>query len=421
MNKESTLKEKLKIFKSSAGSGKTFTLVKEYLKIVLREPAEYRHVLAITFTNKAAEEMKLRVIQALVSLEAGEKSDLRVQLEKEITGTPLTENASIVLRSILHDYPSFAISTIDSFFQKLLRSLAREFHLPLKVELKLEEEDAVLDVTDRLLKKSDEDPELADWLQQLMYRKLEDDKGWDIQSEISLIATEILKEGGASNQTLTRAEIHGLAAELTKLRRTFESSIRDEAQTILDGLKKFGLEPDLFYHRDKGVLSFLRKVHKGGHPDQYEIGSRADRAIAKPEGWLSKESAKDAQLVELIEREFQSHLLLIAQTIHEGYRSYVSCFQVLKTLHLFGIVNDLSRMFNEYRREHNQILISDTAKMLKEIISGNDTPFIYEKTGNKYKYLLIDEFQDTSEVQWLNLLPLVENSLSSGHMALVVG
>ena len=109
-------------------------MVKEYLRIVLKDPTEYRHVLAITFTNKAAEEMKLRVIEALVGLESGTPSDLRKKLEEELPGVPITENAAIVLRSILHDYPSFAISTIDSFFQKLLRSLAREIHLPLKVE-----------------------------------------------------------------------------------------------------------------------------------------------------------------------------------------------------------------------------------------------------------------------------------------------
>jgi len=167
----------LTIYKSSAGSGKTFTLVREYLKIVLRQPEEYRHILAITFTNKAAEEMKNRVIEALVEIGNDEGKDMQQELAKTLPGVPLAERARLVLKLILHDYPSFAVSTIDSFFQRLLRSLAREIHLPLRVEVQLQEDDAVLEVTDRLLHQAGNDKELSGCIERQNLKKMEEDKG----------------------------------------------------------------------------------------------------------------------------------------------------------------------------------------------------------------------------------------------------
>ena len=215
----------LKIYTSSAGSGKTFTLVKEYLNIVLQRPEEYRHILAITFTNKAANEMKSRVIEALISLESGEPSELRSKLEETVPSKNITDNAGKVLKLILHDYPSFAISTIDSFFQKLLRSLAREIHLPLRAEIKLEEEDAILEVTDKLLQHSGTDKELGGWLQQLIFKKLEDDKGWNIQNEIAWIAKEILKERGATGNVMERSTIHELYGTMNQRKKNFEANM----------------------------------------------------------------------------------------------------------------------------------------------------------------------------------------------------
>ncbi|MFM7218275.1 MAG: UvrD-helicase domain-containing protein, partial [Bacteroidota bacterium] len=416
------MENRLHIYRSSAGSGKTFTLVKEYLRIVLARPEEYRHVLAITFTNKAAEEMKNRVIEALVDLESGNGSSLRNLLEKELPeGTPITENASKVLRSILHDYPSFAISTIDSFFQRLLRSLAREIHLPLRVEVKLEVDDAVMDVTDRLLKQSDKDPELSAWLQHLMFRKLEEDKGWDIQSDIASIAKELLKERGVSADVMDREALKTLSSKLTEEHDAFEKALRNEARAALEKMQRFGLEASDFASGKNGVAGYLKKAAEARSPKEFSFGSNAAKAARSPEGWLTKEKAKDTSLLDLVRREFHPHLEKMAERMHTGWTGYVSNHHLLKTLFLLGIVNDLTRLFAEYRKENNQILISDTAKLLQEVITGDDTPFIYEKTGNRYKYLLIDEFQDTSESQWMNLLPLVVNSLGSGFMSLVVG
>ena len=411
----------LKIYTSSAGSGKTFTLVKEYLNIVLQRPEEYRHILAITFTNKAANEMKSRVIEALISLESGEPSELRSKLEKTVPSKNITDNAGKVLKLILHDYPSFAISTIDSFFQKLLRSLAREIHLPLRAEIKLEEEDAILEVTEKLLHHSGTDKELGGWLQQLIFKKLEDDKGWNIQNEIAWIAKEILKERGATGNVMERSTIHELYGTMNQRKKNFEATMNGFGKKALEKIKQNGYDESNFAHEMKGIYGYLNKISKSTTPKDYLFTPRINSALSSADNWVRKEDRKDTALMGFIESELRPILIQTNQMIVDQYPVYIGDITVLKTLYLFGIVNDLTKIFKVYRQEHNQILISDTAKLLQEIITGDDTPFIFEKTGNRYRYLLIDEFQDTSEVQWKNLLPLIINSLGSGFMTLVVG
>ncbi len=411
----------LHIYTSSAGSGKTFTLVKEYLKIVLRSPDEYRHVLAITFTNKAAEEMKLRVIEALVSMSSGASSDLMLQLTEELSSIDLQERSGIVLKKILHDYPSFSISTIDSFFSKLLRALAREIHLPLRAEIQLEEDDAVLEVTDRLLHQAGNDKELADWLQQLILKKLEEDKGWNLEKDIQWIAKELLKDRGEEHKNLSRQEIQRIIQELKELRKSFESDLQSIGDRATTHIENQGYNNKDFFQGDRGVAMFFQKIRHGRNVDDFKINKFVRNAVVSIDGWLNSAGKKNPAKIALVESFLWPLLIEANGIIQTRIRGYVTSIQLLRTLYLFGIVNDLSRQFADYRKENNQLLISDTAKLLQGIITGEDTPFIYEKTGNRYKYLLIDEFQDTSEVQWANLLPLVINSLGSGFMTLIVG
>ncbi|MFM2134837.1 MAG: hypothetical protein RL021_237, partial [Bacteroidota bacterium] len=411
----------LKIYKSSAGSGKTFTLVKEYLRIVLSHPEEYRHILAITFTNKAAQEMKERVIGSLVNIASGTESDIRTKLEEELPGIPLPERAATVLTSILHDYPSFSISTIDSFFQKLLRALAREIRLPLRAELQLNQEDAEIEVTERLLSRAGKDKDLSGWLQKLVLKKLEEDRGWNLEKDIQWITGEIMKERGSDRQPMERDELNAFLEELKSMKKTFEASIRSIGQKALQSLDSSGYTLDDFTRGKSGPAGYLTKIADSKPLKDYSMNSYALSGLGTPENWNRKADLKDLPKRSFIEEHLFPLLTEAATLLERDYVKYLSSKELLRTLYLFGIINDLSLIFGEYRKENNLILISDTAKMLQEIITGDDTPFIYEKTGNRYKYLLIDEFQDTSSIQWNNLLPLVINSLGSGFTTLIVG
>ncbi len=411
----------LKIFKSSAGSGKTFTLVKEYLKLVLDQPDDYRSILAITFTNKAAEEMKSRIIESLVELSKNTDGKLAKALEEELPKINLKSRAERALKNILHDYSSFSVSTIDSFFQRILRSLAREIHLPLKMEVEVSTDDAILAVTDALLQEIGNDKELSDWLTDLALQKMGEEKGWNIDQDIYVVAREIFKEDHHNKVILSRNDIRKTYDDLLKLKNSFLTrmkTIGERAMTIIDGS---GFSIDDFSFKQAGVAGYFLKISNPKNAESFEIPKRVDSALEDPTSWTAKKSPHKTTIDNLVESELHPLLVKATDLVTSEYKNYITAVEVLKKIYLFGLVNDLQNKFKEYRKENNVILLSDTTKLLGDIIDKNDTPFIYEKTGNRYKHLLIDEFQDTSLLQWKNLLPLVINALGSGFMTMVVG
>ena len=411
----------LKIFKSSAGSGKTFTLVKEYLKLVLIQPDDYRSILAITFTNKAAEEMKSRIVEALVELSSGKEDKLFKILTEELPKVNLKSKAEKALKNILHDYSSFSVSTIDSFFQRILRALAREIHLPLKMEVEVSTDDAILAVTESLLNQVGIDKELTEWLTDLALQKMGEEKGWNIEGDIALVANEIFKEDHHNKNILTRADIRRIYKDLNEIKNSFLSrmkSIGNQALNIIDGA---GFSLGDFSYKESGVAGYFQKIANPKNPSSFDITSRIEKGVEDPTTWTSKKSELKNVIDALVSEQLHPLLVKAATIVENDFQSYLTAVEILKKIYLFGLVNDLQDKFREYRKENNVILLSDTTKLLGDIIEGNDTPFIYEKTGNRYKHLLIDEFQDTSLLQWKNLLPLVINSLGSGNMTMVVG
>ena len=413
--------ETLKIYKSSAGSGKTYTLVLEYLKLVLLHPEEYKSILAITFTNKSAEEMKTRIIEALVSLSNNEKSSIRTILSEEFTEIDITKKAGKALKNILHDYSSFSVCTIDSFFQRILRALAREIHLPLNLQVEVELDDAILDSTDRLLKEVGVDKELTEWMTQLALQKMDDDKGWNLEKDIEVVAKELFKEERHNAKILTRDEIHTNYKKLKATKNSFEKKMNEFGENVLSQIQNHGLSVSDFSYGLKGVAAYFQKICSSSNPDNYKPKARVLEALLDPEKWTTKKSNTRETILELAENKLIPQLQVIINFVDSEYKNYMTAIEILKKIFLFGIVNDLQKKITEYRNENNVILLSDTTQLLSKVIHESDAPFLYEKTGNRYKHLLIDEFQDTSILQWKNLLPLIVNSLGSGFTTLVVG
>lgn len=411
----------LKIYKSSAGSGKTFILVKEYLRLVLDHPDDFQHILAITFTNKAASEMKGRIIEALVQLSRGEKSALRDVLSKELPDINLDKQADKALKLILHNYSSFSVSTIDSFFQRILRALAREMNLPLRLEVEIGLDDAIFEVTDNLLKEVGVDKELTEWLSALIFQKLEEDKGWNVEADIHTVAYELFKDHYEDAPALTRERIKEIYNELRKIRKQFEQKMRDCGNKARRLMEDSGLQVEDFSYGKSGVMGNLDKLRDAFSPDDFRLKARAIAALNDPDKWFTKSSKLKQQIQSAVESGLGDCLAEAHRIFEKDFQEYLSACEALRRIYMFGIANDILKKFSEYRNENNVILLADTPKMLSEIITGQDAPFIYEKAGNKYKHLLIDEFQDTSSYQWKNLLPLITNTLGSGNMALVVG
>ncbi len=365
--------------------------------------------------------MKGRIIDTLVSLSKGENNPVRKILEKENPRLNITLQSSKALKNILHDYSSFSVSTIDSFFQRILRSLAREIHLPLNMEVQVEIDDAVLEVTDQLLREVGIDQELTDWITRLALQKLDEDKGWSLERDIENVARQLFKEDRDGKNVLTREQIHAYYEKLIAFKAAFEKDLRKMAAEVVESMKSNGLSVPDFNRGATGFAAFFGKLMNPKGSDYFIPGKTVLSAAEDAEYWASKTSRNRAAIISFANSGALKKLNEILSYIETNKREYFTATEILKKINLFGIINDLQRKLSEYRNVNNVILLSDTTRLLSDVIHENDTPFIYEQTGNRFKHLLIDEFQDTSILQWKNLLPLIINTLGSGNMALVVG
>ncbi len=417
------------IYKSSAGSGKTYTLVKEYLKIVLENPDDFRRTLAITFTNKAAEEMKSRIIEKLKKLASGSDKELEKTLIDEGVKSNIRENAQTVLDNILHKYTYFSVSTIDSFFHRVIRSFARELKLQFGYEVVLDEDEVLDKAVDDVFTEIGIDKELTRYLEDYVYFNIDEDKSWNIDKEIKNLAGEIFKEryiekrNSGSSPEDVKLKIKDLFGFLFAVINSFENTMKDFGKEAADLIQKHGLNAEDFNYSSGGAAGYLIKLSR---QQTYDYGScePAIRARSTSEGtlsWYKKGSVKQ-QAIERCVKEGLGKILSDVIKYYDGNsKLYYTSREILRTIFVIGIFNDIHKKLNLYRDENKAMLISDTNILLSSVIGSAYNPFIYEKIGSYYKHFLIDEFQDTSTFQWKNLLPLIANSLSEQNISMVVG
>ena len=413
------------VYRSSAGSGKTYTLTKEYLKLAFRRPEYFKHILAVTFTNKATKEMKVRILSVLQDLTKG-AHPLGHEL-KEATGlsdSQLQQRAREILKAILHNYSYFSISTIDSFFQRVIRAFAREMGLQGGFRIELDEEQVLTEVIDKVLLEVGHNENLTNWLIKFAETRVDDGKPWDTRREIGNLAQEIFKEqfkrfepevlATASNSEF----IPHFLGELKKVKDEFEGALTHIGQAGMKVIRENGLDVTDFAYKESGPAGFLEKLSMG---KILAPGIRIESSAVDANSWSSKTNPLRAQIRSLAE----SHLVELLQEAVVYYKTnrvpYESSTEVLRYLYTYGILSDLAGKLDEYRDENELMLISDAAVFLKKIIADTEAPFVYEKVGSRFNHYLIDEFQDTSGFQWDNFRPLIENSLAENNYNLVVG
>ncbi len=411
------------IYKSSAGSGKTYTLTLEYLKLALANPGAFRQILAVTFTNKATAEMKERILKELVRLritvKPDEKMDSELMTSLQVDEEGLKAKATATLTAILHDYGHFAVSTIDSFFQKVVRAFAREMDLNAKFEVELDQQ-AVLDrVVDRVVMLVMEDNFLHKWLVDYASEQIQNGKSWDIRRNIRDLGRQIFQEDfkrySSEIQEFLKEKENILKLQVFARERRAElikiaKSINIQANEIRTGL---GLEwKDYSY-------GFPAKFDKMGNKENpmSDFSEIQKAKSTSPDGWASQKSLKKA----LIEQSYYAGLGELLSKIEPLEYQWNTLQAISKNIYVYGIFRNLLEELSVIKEEENILLISDANEFLKEITKENDAPFIYEKVGNKYRNFLIDEFQDTSGFQWASFKPLLENSLSQGNTNLLVG
>lgn len=421
----------LTIFKASAGSGKTYRLVLEYLKLVVKEPYMYRHILAVTFTIKATAEMKQRIIRDLHKVVNGADENLLNTLAAETNIQPnvIQLNARKALSLILHDYDSFSINTIDSFFQRVLRSFARDVGLYGAYEVDLDQDALLMEATDRLLDSIEEDAELRNWLMEMTEDQLADGKSWQIKSKIYRLGKYIdnvfLQEYiHANTDILTeREQLKKMKNEVFKIKSSYEKNLREVGKKGLLIIEQHGLQLTDFSGGKRSFINYFKyctELDKKAHNPTATLL----KSIDDIEKWYTKKT--DTELKNQITNAFNqglNDLLKEAVQLYENdFSRYNTAIQIIQNLHALGVVSILVAKIREIGKERNTMLLSEGNQILHKIIDDNDTPFIYEKTGSYYYHYMIDEFQDTSSNQWDNFKPLIHNSVAQeGTYDMIVG
>nr|WP_315179538.1 UvrD-helicase domain-containing protein [uncultured Flavobacterium sp.] len=399
------------IYDASAGSGKTYALVKEYLKIILVAPKNdaYRNILAITFTNKAVHEMKSRIVGSLSEFakeEPSEKAQDLMQdlaIDTELSIIQIKTKSQQIIKHIIHNYAAFDISTIDKFTHKVIRAFAHDLNLPMTFEVTLDTENLLIEAVDAIIAQAGEDETLTKLLIDFTMEKTDDDKSWDISREILETGRLVLNENNRNEithfQDKSIAEFVEIKNKLSEACKDLEKQtivFAEEALTVID---KNGIDVKSF---SRGTFpNHITSIQQGKfNPKNKTFHEFDDIAINK--------TAKDRAIIENLIPEF----LLILTKVYTAFEKINFYKAFLKNITPLSLLNTVSNELAKIQEEQNVLSISEFNAIIHREIQNQPAPFIYERLGERYRHFFIDEFQDTSEMQWQNLIPLIDNALS---------
>ncbi|WP_395056983.1 UvrD-helicase domain-containing protein [Flavobacterium sp.] len=412
-------------YNASAGSGKTYTLVKEYLKIILKAKHNdaYKNILAITFTNKAVFEMKTRIIDSLFDFSKDNPSDKSIQLmndlAKEINLNPfqIKTKAQAIIKNIIHNYAAFDISTIDKFTHKVIRAFAFDLGLPITFDVSLDTENLLQEAVDAIVAQAGEDEVITKLLIDFTMEKTDDDKSWDISSEIMntgrLVLNENYREEILSLKDKTIPEFIALKEKMDLLSETLQLESIDLAKQSIALIENNGIEFSSFY--SSYVPKHFLKLTSGEiikHTGHYKYLEEVEGKRYSAKTPQTQKKAVDAIANQLLDN--LKNINAIAEK-HMFYQAF------LKNITPLSLLNTVSNELAKIQEDQNILSISEFNKLIFEHIQNQPAPFIYERLGEKYKHFFIDEFQDTSEMQWQNLIPLIDNALSSEDLQGIQG
>lgn len=416
------------VYRSSAGSGKTYTLVKEYLRLALGSdrPDYYRHILAITFTNKAAAEMKVRVIAKLEELANGElDTHLARDLVKALAIDPmeLQERASKILTSILHHYTDFSISTIDKFVHQILRTFSYDLHIPMNFDVEMDASLLLSQAIDILVSEVGRNDDITKALIEFAEIKSDADKSWHIESDLGDLAKILVTEDGQLNMDKLRSidlkqffEIRRTIAKELKEHETYLKEVARKAQQLIN---ESGVNENAFYQGSRGIARFYRNVVDGNLD---KLGNKyAATSVLEDKWFAAKASASDKSSIENIKPQLVQAYNETQEWAEKLLPRYTLLELIHKNIYALSVLHEIEKVLEEIKKEGNLIHISDFNKLIAGVVMSEPAPFIYERMGYRYRNFLVDEFQDTSIMQWQNLLPLFDESLSNDQFTMVVG
>ena len=408
-----------KILNASAGSGKTYQLAYKYVHDVIEEPELYRHILAVTFTNKATEEMKSRILKEIHRLAAGDESSYLRDLCDELSLDERTvrKRAASARAKILHDYSRFTVLTIDTFFQRILRAFIKELGIDLNYNVEIETASVLSKSADALIEQITTDGALQRWLTSFVQERIDEGLKWDVRDGILALAGEIFKEKNKSalNHAPSREELEGIVRRISAHAEASKQELRQTAAQAVGIISGAGLSVEDFPYKAAGFARWFYAVADGSTEG---YGARVAAAAADEAKWGKAGSPSRnlaPQLRPLLTRMCELH--------DAGHRIWNTCNLLRENFRSFALLADLYARVQQICEEQNLMLLSETKYLLSEFIDHNDAPFIYEKVGNRYDRFMIDEFQDTSVKEWENFLPLLQNAMAQSEKCsvLIVG
>lgn len=421
----------LEVYRSSAGSGKTTTLVRRFLSIILasNQPDHFRHVLAITFTNKAAGEMKERILSALNELANHEKLSDGISewvkdfsVKQQLSLEMIRGRAAATLSRILHLYSEFSVSTIDKFSHRIIRQFAFDLGISSDFRVELDSNVLIDEAVQRVINKAGEDEVLTRFLVSFIVSKAEDEKGWNIEGDIAALGGKLFDEASEHPvqllSGLTLQDFLKAREQLQKDINAFKNQLGSKAETARNYLQNNHLRDEDFSNGTRS--GFPVQLNKLVALEIDNVDFEKFEKYKYEDDFFRKADKVKAQFSVHI-----PHLIKLATDISDFYdqgcQDYFRKKAILPLLYALGSLIEIQKALDEISREENLLHISRFNRMISSTIKDEPAPYIYERLGEKYRYIFIDEFQDTSVLQWQNLVPLVEHVLATDGAAMLVG
>lgn len=423
----------LTIYSASAGSGKTFRLAVEYIKLLIADPTCYRNILAVTFTNKATEEMKMRILEKLYAianrLPDGKTYMQVVTRELGVTEDFASSRASLALYNLIHNYSYFRVETIDAFFQRVLRNLARELNLNANLHVDLNDKLVEQRAVDELVESLDNNNDLLRWILDYIGETIDDDKSWNVIGSIKSFGENIFKDFYKENreqlnQTFADSDFFTrFRKQLGSLKGQAEQTLKSFATRFFDVLTANGYNMSDFTRGASGPCSYFKKLGDGIYDGDKLLTNSVRKAMESADAWVNKAHQRDGDPLYALARN--TLLPMLNQCEHERpalEKTVKSVSLTLRHINQLRLLQYIDRKVADINADSNAFLLSNTQDVLQAIIGESDSPFIYEKIGTQLDHIMIDEFQDTSTVQWHNFKVLLDDCMSRANTSsLIVG
>lgn len=415
----------LTVYKASAGSGKTFRLTVEYIALLINNPQCFKNILAVTFTNKATEEMKMRILSQLYGLwkrlPDSDSYMREITAKLSITETQASQQAGVALSCLIHNYNYFRVETIDSFFQSIMRNLAHELDLTANLRIGLNDKQVEEQAVDQLIESLSSTSILLQWLISYIFSNIDENKSWNIIKQIKEFGANIFKDFYKD----TSAELNIISEEknffkqytkqLEALREEIKKRMSWYADEFVRMTENAGLTPTSYSNKEKGICSYFNKLRGEKFSDKECINATLNKCLENAEKWAAKTSPDRKAIINIVNGGLMDLLHKAETERPRAWKIYSSIKFTLGHLNRLRLLNSIETKVRELNDEANLFLLSDTQHLLRGLIKDNDTPFIFEKAGCMLEHIMIDEFQDTSTVQWQNFKVLLKECMSRAN------